>query len=512
MQTQPLRFARFLLLWLLFALRAGPALAQMPPHLPAAQGLGVQCPLVLSCPQADDTALHLTYQLRLSQPHGSDQVVVGGSVGASVTVARWVELGMHLTGHYGHSMGRITGPWTVWARLTPPFLAALGSDRIDRGLFLGAEFREQITTGAFDGGGHLLPDAFQMSALADWQLNHLVLRAQLGLDLADAGRYRGAAAGAGAWITALQGKEVRFEVGGEVLAQVAGAGAFQLTAAAGFRVWEQTTGLLTGAAWVRAPDLELDWSVAIYGSASFGRGYRSSRPLSFLDPLNFALLGFRDPLVGADGWIYSDDGQRRLWYYGPPDPQRPGWLRPGAGASGGGLHVGDHVLVNHKREIRSDDGHYTLLGRAACDWCRADPLTQPGPGLAGYGAGCGLVRLLDCGISPAVEGPPAAKTLGITYLPSPKNTARMERGRPPVGVDGHPVELHHQDQQPDGPRVMMTRTEHRLGDNFSKNHQNTGTAPSPVKHGSSWKRETRDTWKREAKRPENQAEGTKKKM
>ena len=47
---------------------------------------------------------------------------------------------------------------------------------------------------------------------------------------------------------------------------------------------------------------------------------------------------------------------------------------------------------------------------------------------------------------------------------------KMARGRAPTGADGHSVELHHVDGTPQGGVKPMTRTEHRLGDNYKKNH------------------------------------------
>ncbi|MEQ1572433.1 MAG: HNH/ENDO VII family nuclease, partial [Ilumatobacteraceae bacterium] len=54
------------------------------------------------------------------------------------------------------------------------------------------------------------------------------------------------------------------------------------------------------------------------------------------------------------------------------------------------------------------------------------------------------------------------------------------RGRAPTGSDGHPVELHHRDQTPDGPLDEMTRTDHRGAGNFGQNHTNTGQEPSKI--------------------------------
>jgi RHS repeat-associated protein len=58
--------------------------------------------------------------------------------------------------------------------------------------------------------------------------------------------------------------------------------------------------------------------------------------------------------------------------------------------------------------------------------------------------------------------------------------APKKRGNAPTGDDGYPVELHHRDQTPTGPLDEMTRTEHRLGDNYQKNHSNTGGSASQI--------------------------------
>jgi RHS repeat-associated protein len=56
---------------------------------------------------------------------------------------------------------------------------------------------------------------------------------------------------------------------------------------------------------------------------------------------------------------------------------------------------------------------------------------------------------------------------------SAEDLAKMKRGRAPGGSDGNPMELHHNDRTPDGGLTPMTRTEHRLGDNYKKNHPET---------------------------------------
>jgi hypothetical protein len=70
------------------------------------------------------------------------------------------------------------------------------------------------------------------------------------------------------------------------------------------------------------------------------------------------------------------------------------------------------------------------------------------------------------------------------------------RGRPPVGDDGHPVELHHRGQNPDSQLVELTRTDHRLNGNFGKNHTNAGRAPSKIDR-KDFDRFRSDYWRRE---------------
>jgi RHS repeat-associated protein len=47
---------------------------------------------------------------------------------------------------------------------------------------------------------------------------------------------------------------------------------------------------------------------------------------------------------------------------------------------------------------------------------------------------------------------------------------RMDQGRAPIGKDGKPTELHHQDGTPEGEITPMERDDHRGGDNYIKNH------------------------------------------
>ena len=63
---------------------------------------------------------------------------------------------------------------------------------------------------------------------------------------------------------------------------------------------------------------------------------------------------------------------------------------------------------------------------------------------------------------------------GKPYANTEENRAKTAAGKPPIGTDGHPVELHHPDQDPNKPVQEMTRTEHRLGENYKKNHPHLG--------------------------------------
>jgi hypothetical protein len=69
----------------------------------------------------------------------------------------------------------------------------------------------------------------------------------------------------------------------------------------------------------------------------------------------------------------------------------------------------------------------------------------------------------------------------IVRIPSHRIVGRpKKRGQPPIGDDGYPLERHHVGQVQDGLIMEMTREDHRLGENYAKNHQNVGQAPSLI--------------------------------
>jgi RHS repeat-associated protein len=63
---------------------------------------------------------------------------------------------------------------------------------------------------------------------------------------------------------------------------------------------------------------------------------------------------------------------------------------------------------------------------------------------------------------------------------SPEDLEKMKKGRPPIGSDGKPMELHHKKSLNEGGSncfdnlEIMTFTEHRSKGNFKKNHPNLG--------------------------------------
>ena len=60
-----------------------------------------------------------------------------------------------------------------------------------------------------------------------------------------------------------------------------------------------------------------------------------------------------------------------------------------------------------------------------------------------------------------LDDPPVGFRESGAFDWTPDNIARMERGQPPLGVDGRPVELHHRDQSPQGPLDEVTSTTHQ---------------------------------------------------
>ena len=64
-----------------------------------------------------------------------------------------------------------------------------------------------------------------------------------------------------------------------------------------------------------------------------------------------------------------------------------------------------------------------------------------------------------------------------------------------VKKNGYSIEIHHDEQNPNGPFKEMTRTDHRLGVNYKKNHPNH-TQKSKIDR-TQWKYQQRKYWENE---------------
>ena len=74
------------------------------------------------------------------------------------------------------------------------------------------------------------------------------------------------------------------------------------------------------------------------------------------------------------------------------------------------------------------------------------------------------------------------------------NKERMKEGKPPIGEDGKPMELHHIGQKPDSPLAELTSSDHRRNKSILHDSQK-----SEVNHGSEWQKSSSEHWKERAK-------------
>ena len=71
-----------------------------------------------------------------------------------------------------------------------------------------------------------------------------------------------------------------------------------------------------------------------------------------------------------------------------------------------------------------------------------------------------------------------------------------KRGCAPTSKeDGKPIEIHHNEQNPNGPFKEMTQTDHRGAGNYKANHPNLGQ-PSKIDRAA-WRRQVREYWNQE---------------
>ena len=86
------------------------------------------------------------------------------------------------------------------------------------------------------------------------------------------------------------------------------------------------------------------------------------------------------------------------------------------------------------------------------------------------------------------------QNIDINYVGADGHTNlwRMQHGEAPKDASGVSYELHHVGQKDDSPLAILTQSEHRLGDNYSKLHV---TGAEGVDHGSAWTKTTKEFWK-----------------
>jgi len=129
-------------------------------------------------------------------------------------------------------------------------------------------------------------------------------------------------------------------------------------------------------------------------------------------------------------------------------------------------------------------------------------LTVGGLALCSTGAGClAGAPAAAAGLAEAAHGISTAGNGLKNFLKKDEAKASeagssdgTNSGKAPKGDDGHPMELHHDSQNPNGELKEMTRTEHRLGDNFKKNHANTGQEASKIDRAA-FKKQREQYWK-----------------
>jgi hypothetical protein len=84
----------------------------------------------------------------------------------------------------------------------------------------------------------------------------------------------------------------------------------------------------------------------------------------------------------------------------------------------------------------------------------------------------------------------------IVKMPNSQMYPPTKRGNAPIStVDGKPIEIHHEGQNPEGPFREMTQTDHRGAGNDAVNHPNKGK-PSLIER-IQWRNDVRRYWKQE---------------
>jgi hypothetical protein len=169
---------------------------------------------------------------------------------------------------------------------------------------------------------------------------------------------------------------------------------------------------------------------------------------------------------GVPGMLYG--ALSGMASQGAQELKLPPWLQTAAG-------IGIPLLAGHLAPVVREAGSLaaplvkSTLEDFAADESGGVP-RGPKPPAGTGGAGMGIVDRGLFGGTRKAYWKGEAEISPDSQSQSPEALARMKLGKPPIGDDGYPMELHHMDGTPDGGITPMTRTQHRLGENFLKNH------------------------------------------
>ena len=527
---------------LLFAVAATAAAAPAPPApaLPLPLSKGCQAQWLGPCPWSDETALQLRLRVGFSVPDGEDLHILLQPA-LAVSLARLAAAGVALRGEVGFPTG---GPWRhgfgpaeVWLRLGGLYpgdgwIPRTGS----RGLSVAGYIELDLAPGGFAGLAPGYATTATYAAIFGWTGDRVTTTFSGGYQTASGAQdlaqppppgYAGVQLASSVYVRL--GRVV--QLGAEALVQAGLSGpALQTTATGllGLRLVDPDTGRPSGLAYRQGrgdgtgpggqllADLDANW----------GPSYRCPPPRPRPDPDAWwqGLFARQGPAAGpqeaaevlagplvqglrlgqpAGSWM----GVETAPYHARPDSigcLSTRCIRPVVVAPFG-VHLPLQMMPPPPPEAEP--------AREEQDPREEEAREREDPEARARAAGEALHRGLSGPHSPTSIGPaegarpePGSPVYARPYRPSADNTDKMEHGHPPTGTDGHPVEIHHAEQDPNGERVMMTRTDHRLGDSFKRNHPNTGARRGAIDHGAAWQKEKQQRWKIEAQRPENQAQ------
>ena len=327
--------------------------------LPHPRGRGGHAGFLGPTARPDDLAAHLRGTLRLSAlpvPEGPSPLVLGYDLGLSASFWHWAEAGATVEGRVLlDSRAHAAGPITLWMRAGPPAIGGW--------LSLSGLVEHASATPPFDGAGELWPSTTTLGIIAGLHKGPVALTLDGGyLRASDSKerRYDGLQAHAGAWFRFAHDGAWAFHVGGEAVGRIGGEQGQaigqerSLDFVVGLRLVDELGmgfGLGYGQGWGPGADKGTGYIRMGY---SVGRPYKKPDPEPYgpdVDQLAGMVMwfaGYRDPIIGADGNIWSDDGKTMLGRFGVPDPYHAGQIVPFRGDRP--VAAGQAVL------LRSSDG------------------------------------------------------------------------------------------------------------------------------------------------------------